>query len=61
MGHNPNRKAQKWKPAQTAMQWSHHRPIDHECFSHLLTSINWWSSQRERSTPQNIQQTKGVS
>ena len=29
MGHSPNRKAQKHKPAQTAMQQSHHRPVDH--------------------------------
>jgi len=23
------------------MQWNHRFPVDHEEFSHMLTSINW--------------------
>jgi len=31
-------------------QWNLHYPVDHKEFSHLLTSINWWSSQKEKTT-----------
>jgi len=34
-----------------ATQRNHYFPVDHKYFSHLLTSINWWSSQREKTTP----------
>jgi len=30
----------KWNPAQAAMQRNHHSLVDHEDFSHQLTSIN---------------------
>jgi len=60
MGHSPKRKAQLngIQPRQ-AMQRSHHSLVDHEDFSHLLISINWWSLQREKSTHITIKQTKG--
>jgi len=44
MNRSPKKNPSKRNPTQQAMQWSHHFPVDHEDFSHLLTSINWWSS-----------------
>jgi len=60
MGHIPKRKAQLngIQPKQT-MQLSHHFPVDHKDFSHLLTSRNWWSSQKEKTTHITIKQAKG--
>jgi len=34
-------------------------PDDHEEFSHLLTSINWWSSQKEKTTHKHTSDQKG--
>jgi len=42
-----------------ATQWSHHSSIDRENLSPLLTSINWWSSQKRRITYKTIKQAKG--
>jgi len=40
-GRSPKRKAQaKGIQPKQAMQWSHHFPVGHEDFSHLLTLIN---------------------
>jgi len=48
MGRGPKRKSTKNRiqPRQ-ATQRSHHSLVDRENLSPLLTSINWWSSQRE--------------
>jgi len=32
-----------------------HHPDEHGEFSHLLTSINWWSSKKVKTTHINIQ------
>jgi len=37
------------------------RHYDHQEFPHLLTSINWWSSQKEKTTHETYKQTKRVS
>jgi len=42
-----------------ATQRNHRFPVDHEEFSHMLTSINWWSSQKEKITHITIKQAKG--
>jgi len=44
-----------------AKQRNLHHPTDHEEFSHLLLSINWWSSQKEKTTQRTYKQTKRVS
>jgi len=33
-----------------AMQRNLNYLVDHEAFSHLLSSINWWLSQRDKVT-----------
>jgi len=50
MGRGPKKESPiKGIQPKQAMQRSHHFPVDHEYFSYLLTSINWWSSQREKT------------
>jgi len=56
MGHGHKRKLES-KPE--IMQWNHCFPVDHAGFSHMLTSINWWSLQREKATHIAIKQAKG--
>jgi len=48
MGHCPKRKAQSAQEVQPrkTMQRIHLSPVDHDLLSHLLPSINWWSSQK---------------
>jgi len=53
MGHGPKRKPES---KTETMQRNHCFPVDHEGFSHLLTSINWWSSEREKATHITIKQ-----
>jgi len=51
MGHNPkvnSEKKAKSDPRRTK-QWNLHYSVDHKEFSHMLTSINWWSSQKEKN------------
>jgi len=60
MGRNPKRKTQaKGIQPKLAMQRSHHFTVGHEDLSHLFTSINWWSSQKEKTTQIEHTQTKG--
>jgi len=61
MGHSPKRKTTKREPVQATKQQSHHFPVDRENLSHLLTSINWWSSQKEKNRIQGNQQANRVS
>jgi len=44
-----------------AKQQSLYYHVDHEDFSHLLTSINWWSSQKEKITQTGHTTNKRVS
>ena len=57
MGRGPKRKPIVENPAHMAKQQSHHSPIDREDLSHLLPSINWWSSQK-REEPHTRQPEK---
>jgi len=62
MGRNHKRKAQaKGIQPKQAMQRSHHFLVGHEDVSHLLTSINWWSLQKERTTQARHTTNKRVS
>jgi len=62
MGRSPKRKSQaKGIQPKQAILWSHHFHDDHEDFSHLLTSINWWSSQKEKTTQTEHTTNKRVS
>jgi len=58
MGHKPKGRHDSGIQL-TIMQRNHHFPVDHEDFSHMLTSINWWSSQKENTTHIIIKQAKG--
>jgi len=40
MGYNPKRNLDSEIQPRKTMQWNLHYPVDHEQFSHLLTSIN---------------------
>jgi len=47
MGHSPREKPKQTKiQYEQTMQRNHPFPVDLEYLSYLLTSINWWSSQR---------------
>jgi len=60
MGRGPKRKVLiNGIQSRQAKQQSHHFPVDHEYFSPLFTSINWRSSQREKTTHITIKQEKG--
>ena len=48
----------KIQPRQ-ATQRSHHSPVDRENLSLMLTSTNWWSSQKRRTTHKTFKQAKG--
>jgi len=43
------------------MQQNLHHPDDHGEFSHMFTSINWWSSQKEKTTHRTHKQAERVS
>jgi len=59
MGHSPKEKPKLTEiQSKQTMQWNLHHPDDYGEFSHLLISTSWWSSQKEKTTQQNIQQTK---
>jgi len=62
MDHSPKVNSEKVEsdPRRTKQRNLHH-PDDHREFSHLLTSINWWSSQEEKTTPKTYKQAKMVS
>ena len=61
MGHSPKEKPNKTHQVQP--KWTRQRnplsPVDHEYLSHLLPSINWWSSQKLKDNIQDIQIRKG--
>jgi len=59
MGYSPERDLDEQNPTQMAMQRNLHHPDDHGEFSHLLTSINWWSSQKGENHTQEHKQTEG--
>jgi len=59
MGHSPKRNSNERKSAQMAMQRNLHHSDDHGEFSHLLTSINWWSSQKGENHTQEHKQAEG--
>jgi len=42
-----------------AMQRNLHHPDDPEGFSHLVPSINWWSSQKKKAHPTHNKNRKG--
>jgi len=50
MGDSPKRELGKaGSDPRQAKQRNLHHLDDHAEFSHLLTSINWWSSQNEKN------------
>jgi len=61
MGYGPNREFEEARSyPRRVKQQNLHYPIDHEEFSHLLTSINWWSSQKEKTTHRTYKQAERV-
>jgi len=60
MRRDPKRKLIVENPAQMAKKRSHCSPVDREDLSHLLPSINWWSSQKRRATYKTTRQTNMV-
>jgi len=50
MGHSPMRKPKTVESSPDGLR---------RCSSHLLTSINWWSSQKEKNHTQAIKQATG--
>jgi len=52
-------KSPKAEVSPKAKQRNHHLLIDNGCFSHLLTSTSWWSSQKR--VPHSRTQKKMVS
>jgi len=48
MGLNPKAQYNRIQP-KWVTQRNHHLHVDHGCFSYLLTPINWWSSQKEKT------------
>jgi len=60
MSHSPNKKPKQKHDVQPrrTMQRNHLFPVDLECFSHLLTSTSWWSSQKKKNHIQDNQTNK---
>jgi len=52
MGHNPITKPKSVEPSPGGLRSF---PVDLECLSHMLTSINWWPSQKEKNHIQDNQ------
>jgi len=60
MGYSPKENLDKTgSDPRCSRQQNLHHPNDYGEFSHLLTSINWWSSQKEKTTQITIKQEKG--
>jgi len=59
MGRDPKRKPIVENLAQMAKQWSHRSPVDREDLSHMLPSINWWSSQKRRAAYKKLDKQIG--
>jgi len=62
MGYDPNKELEEagFDPRRVKQQNLHYL-VDHEEFSHLLTSINWWPSQNEKTTYKTYKQAERVS
>jgi len=62
MGYNPKGALGKeGSDPRWVKQWNLHHPDYYEEFSYLLTSINWWSSQKEKTTHRTYKQVERVS
>jgi len=60
MEYNPKVNSEKvGSDPRWAMQRNLHYPVDHEEFSHMLSSINWWSLQKEKTTHKTYNKQKG--
>jgi len=57
MGSDPKRKLEI-QPREDKRRNLYH-PDDHRKFSHLFTSINWWSSQKGENHTQEHKQAEG--
>jgi len=61
MDYNPNRELEEaGSDPRRVKQQNLHYPVEHEEFLHLLTSINWWSSHKEKITHRTYKQAERV-